>query len=169
MQLPDNLDRNSCVALDAADPLAAFRDRFLDDGSTIYLDGNSMGRLPKAALARLQEMAEHEWGTILVRGWTESGWMDSPLRVGDRIGELIGAAPGEVIVADSTSVNLFKLDHRGPESAPAAPRRRSPRGAISPPTSTSRRASSTCSAASCVSSSARSCVEALDHETALLC
>jgi kynureninase len=109
MHLPDNLDRNSCVAMDVADPIAGFRERFLDDGSTIYLDGNSMGRLPKAALARLQEMAEHEWGTILVRGWTESGWMESPLRVGDRIGELIGAAPGEVIIADSTSVNLFKL------------------------------------------------------------
>lgn len=109
MQLADNIDRNSCVAMDAADPIAGFRDRFLDDGSTIYLDGNSMGRLPKAAVPRLQEMAEHEWGTILVRGWTESGWMDSPLRVGDRIGELIGAAPGEVMIADSTSVNLFKL------------------------------------------------------------
>jgi kynureninase len=109
MQLSDNLDRNSCVAMDAADPIAGFRDQFLDDGSTIYLDGNSMGRLPKAALSRLQQMAEHEWGTILVRGWTESGWMDSPLRVGDRIGELVGAAPGEVIIADSTSVNLFKL------------------------------------------------------------
>src|SRR6202035_4752778 len=94
-QLPDNLDRNSCPTLDAEDPLAAFRDRFLHDGATIYLDGNSMGRLPKAAVARLREMAEHEWGTILVRGWTESGWMDYPLRVGDRIGELIGAAPGE--------------------------------------------------------------------------
>jgi kynureninase len=109
LQLPANLDRNSCVELDAADPIAAFRDRFLDDGSTIYLDGNSMGRLPKAALQRLQQMAEHEWGTILVRGWTESGWMDSPLRVGERIGELIGAARGEVLIADSTSVNLFKL------------------------------------------------------------
>jgi kynureninase len=109
LQLPANLDRNSCAALDAADALAGFRGLFLDDGSTIYLDGNSMGRLPKAAVPRLREMAEHEWGTILVRGWTESGWMDSPLRVGDRIGELIGAAPGEVLVADSTSVNLFKL------------------------------------------------------------
>ncbi len=108
-QIPANLDRNSCAALDAQDPLAAFRDRFLDDGSTIYLDGNSMGRLPKAAVARLQEMAEREWGAILVRGWTESGWMDSPLRVGDRIGELIGAAPGEVLVADTTSVGLFRL------------------------------------------------------------
>ncbi len=109
IELPANLDRNACVALDAADPIAGFRDRFLDDGSTIYLDGNSMGRLPKAALSRLQEMAEHEWGTILVRGWTESGWMDSPLRVGHAIGELIGAMPGEVIIADSTSVSLFKL------------------------------------------------------------
>ncbi len=109
IELPANLDRNACAALDAADPIAGFRERFLDDGSTIYLDGNSMGRLPKAALSRLQEMAEHEWGTILVRGWTESGWMDSPLRVGHAIGELIGAMPGEVIIADSTSVSLFKL------------------------------------------------------------
>lgn len=109
LPLPATLDRNSCAALDATDPLAGFRDRFLDDGSTIYLDGNSMGRLPKAAVPRLREMAEHEWGTILVRGWTDSGWMESPLRVGDRIGALIGAAPGEVLVSDSTSVNLFKL------------------------------------------------------------
>jgi len=109
IELPDNLDRNACAALDARDPLAGFRDRFLNEGPTIYLDGNSMGRLPKAALPRLQEMAEHEWGTILVRGWTESGWMESPLRVGDRIGELIGASSGEVLVADTTSVGLFRL------------------------------------------------------------
>lgn len=109
LQLPDNLDRNSCIDLDAQDPLAAFRDRFLSDDSTIYLDGNSMGRLPRAALPRLQEMAEHEWGTILVRGWTESGWMESPVRVGERVGELIGASPGEVLVADTTSVGLFRL------------------------------------------------------------
>jgi len=108
-QLPDNIDRNLCVALDARDPLAAFRDRFLNDGATIYLDGNSMGRLPKAAVSRLREMAEHEWGTILVRGWTEAGWMESPLRVGDRVAELIGASPGEVLVADTTSVGLFRL------------------------------------------------------------
>jgi kynureninase len=109
IELPDNLDRNACAALDAQDVLAEFRDRFLDDGATIYLDGNSMGRLPKAAVTRLHEMAEHEWGTILVRGWTESGWMDSPMRVGDRVGELIGASPGEVLVADTTSVGLFRL------------------------------------------------------------
>jgi len=109
IELPDNLDRNACAALDAQDALAEFRERFLDDGATIYLDGNSMGRLPKAAVTRLHEMAEHEWGTILVRGWTESGWMVSPLRVGDRIGELIGASPGEVLVADTTSVGLFRL------------------------------------------------------------
>jgi kynureninase len=109
IELPDTIDRNSCAALDAKDPIAGFRERFLDDGATIYLDGNSMGRLPKAAVTRLHDMAEHEWGTILVRGWTESGWMDSPLRVGDRIGELIGASPGEVLVADTTSVGLFRL------------------------------------------------------------
>ncbi len=73
VELPDNLDRNSCAALDAQDPLAPFRDRFLDDGVTIYLDGNSMGRLPKATIPRLREMAEREWGRILVRGWTEFG------------------------------------------------------------------------------------------------
>ena len=72
-ELPDNLDRNACAALDAQDPLAGFRDRFLSDAMTIYLDGNSMGRLPKEAVPRLQEMAEHEWGTKLVRGWTEFG------------------------------------------------------------------------------------------------
>ena len=108
-QVTDNIDRNSCAILDEQDPLAGFRDRFLDDGATIYLDGNSMGRLPKAALTRLQEMAEHEWGTILVRGWTELGWMELPLRVGDRIGELVGASRGEVLVADTTSVGLFRL------------------------------------------------------------
>ena len=100
----------------------AFRDRFHIEGTTIYLDGNSMGRLPKAALSRLQEMAEHEWGTILVRGWTESGWMESPLRVGDRIGELIGASPGEVIVADTTSIGLLPADDIGAARAPAATR-----------------------------------------------
>ncbi len=73
LPIPDNLDRNSCAELDARDPLAPFRDRFLDDGVTIYLDGNSMGRLPKATLPRLHEMAEREWGRILVRGWTEFG------------------------------------------------------------------------------------------------
>lgn len=109
LQLPDNLDRNACAALDAQDPLAGFRDRFLSDAATIYLDGNSMGRLPKEAVPRLQEMAEHEWGTILVRGWTESGWMESPLRVGDRIAQMVGASPGEVLVADTTSVGLFRL------------------------------------------------------------
>ncbi len=108
-QLPDNLDRNSCAALDAADPLAGFRDRFLIDDATVYLDGNSMGRLPKASVDRLTRMAEHEWGRILVRAWTEYGWMESPMRVGDRIAELVGAAPGAVLIAESTSVNLFKL------------------------------------------------------------
>ena len=108
-ELPDNLDRNACAALDAQDPLTGFRDRFLSDAATIYLDGNSMGRLPKEALPRLREMAEHEWGNILVRGWTESGWMESPLRVGDRIAQMVGASPGEVLVADTTSVGLFRL------------------------------------------------------------
>jgi len=108
-QLPDRLDRNACAELDAADSLARFRDRFLVDDAVVYLDGNSMGRLPRATVERLERMAEHEWGRILVRAWTEYGWMESPMRVGDSVAELIGAEQGEVLIAESTSVNLFKL------------------------------------------------------------
>jgi kynureninase len=97
------------AALDEADPLAPFRDRFdLPDG-VIYLDGNSLGALPKATAARVIRVVEEEWGGDLIRSWTRHGWIDLPLRLGDKIARLIGAAPGEVAVADSTSVNLFKL------------------------------------------------------------
>ena len=79
-QVTDNLDRNSCATWMHRTRSPHFAIVFSTTGRPIYLDGNSMGRLPKAALTRLQEMAEHEWGTILVRGWTESGWMELPLR-----------------------------------------------------------------------------------------
>jgi kynureninase len=95
-------------ALDARDPLAGVRDRFARPDGLIYLDGNSLGMLPKAAVAASADMVGRQWGERLIRSWNE-GWIDAPARVGARIAPLIGAAADEVIVADSTSVNLFKL------------------------------------------------------------
>ena len=96
-------------ALDSADPLRAFRDRFFLPEGIIYLDGNSLGALPKAAAARQRAVVEEEWGSELIRSWNTRGWIEAPQRVGAKIAPLIGARPNEVIVADSTSVNLFKL------------------------------------------------------------
>jgi kynureninase len=102
------LTREHAAALDAADPLAGFRDRFvLGDDERIYLDGNSLGRLPLATRDRLRDLVD-EWGERLVSGWPD--WIDVPTRVGDALAEgVLGARPGEVVVADSTTVNLFKL------------------------------------------------------------
>ena len=95
--------------LDADDPLAHFRERFVvTDPDLIYLDGNSLGRLPAATATRADELVRQEWGDRLIRGWNE-GWFVAPEQVGAKIARLIGARPDEVIVADSTSVNLFKL------------------------------------------------------------
>ncbi|KRV48475.1 kynureninase [Wenjunlia vitaminophila] len=94
--------------LDAADPLAFARDRFVVEDDVIYLDGNSLGALPKAVPDRIAQVIEHEWGRLRIRSWFESGWWTAPERVGDRIAPLLGAAPGQVVVGDSTSVNLFK-------------------------------------------------------------
>lgn len=107
--LPEVLDRECCAALDAADPLAPLRERFLLDEGLIYLDGNSLGALPAATPPRLAEVVSEEWGSGLIRSWTAAGWIQAPRRLGDKVGRLIGARPGEVLVADSTSVNLFKL------------------------------------------------------------
>ena len=96
-------------ALDAADPLSAFRERFvIADPELIYLDGNSLGRLPRATAGRLATVAGHEWGERLVRGWGE-GWFEAPQRIGGKLAGPLGAAADEVVLADSTSVNLFKL------------------------------------------------------------
>ena len=102
-------DRSYAESLDAADPLAGFRDRFVrEDPSLIYLDGNSLGPLPRATRARIAEVVADEWGAGLVRSWHR--WIDLPGQVGDLLGEhLIGAAPGQVAVCDSTTVNLYKL------------------------------------------------------------
>jgi kynureninase len=103
------LSKSHALNLDASDPLASFRHHFLiTDPSLIYLDGNSLGRLPKRSRERLREVVEHEWGERLIRGWNE-GWFEAPRRVGAKIARLIGAQPDEVIVADSTTVNFFKL------------------------------------------------------------
>lgn len=96
------------VALDAADPLAACRARFILPDGVIYLDGNSLGALPRTTPGRLERVVRQEWGEGLIRSWNGAGWIDLPQRVGDKIGRLVGAAPGQVVVADSTSVNLFK-------------------------------------------------------------
>lgn len=104
-----SIDLRYCEALDTGDPLAKIRDRFsIPDGVT-YLDGNSLGCLPRAVSARLKTAIEQEWGQGLIRSWNEAGWYRAPQRVGNMIGRLIGAAPDTVIVADSTSVNLFKV------------------------------------------------------------
>src|SRR5262245_31166339 len=95
--------------LDSQDPLAFAREQFvITDPDLIYLDGNSLGRMPKAATARAKKIVDKEWGEDLIRGWNK-GWWEAPSRVGDKIGQLIGAAPGQVIVSDTTSINLFKL------------------------------------------------------------
>ncbi|MFC4495851.1 kynureninase [Streptomyces ovatisporus] len=96
------------AALDAADELAACRKNFLLDDGTVYLDGNSLGALPRSVPARLADVVEREWGSLLIRSWSESGWWDAPERTGDRIAPLVGAAEGQVVVGDSTSVNVFK-------------------------------------------------------------
>ena len=103
------MTRDEALALDRADPLAERRDLFELEEGLIYLDGNSLGALPKAVKGRLDEAVTGEWGRGLIRSWNTAGWIDLPSRVGARIAALIGAAPDEVIAADSTSVNLFKL------------------------------------------------------------
>ncbi len=95
--------------LDAGDPLAQYRERFHVPEGVIYLDGNSLGCLPKATPGRLAKVVQDEWGEGLIRSWNAAGWIDLPQRVGAKIAPLIGATPHEVIVADSVSVNLFKL------------------------------------------------------------
>ncbi|OYY90170.1 MAG: kynureninase [Sphingomonas sp. 28-66-16] len=102
------MTRDEARARDAADPLREFRDRFALPEGVIYLDGNSLGPLPRATAPAIADAVARQWGDRLIRSWNE-GWIDAPTRIGDKIAPLIGARAGEVIACDSTSVNLFKL------------------------------------------------------------
>ncbi len=103
------LTRADLATLDRADPLARFRDEFILPEGVIYLDGNSLGALPRATPGRVAAVVEQEWGRGLIRSWNDAGWIGLPERIGDKIGRLLGAPAGTVITADSTSVNVFKL------------------------------------------------------------
>ncbi|MGH2868038.1 MAG: kynureninase [Solirubrobacteraceae bacterium] len=104
------MSASRAASLDREDPLRCFRGRFVSgDRDPVYLDGNSLGRLPRATVQKLAEMVQTGWGARLIRGW-EEGWLELPLRVGDRLGEIaLGAGPGQVAVADSTTVCFYKL------------------------------------------------------------
>lgn len=103
------IDREGCADRDRADPLAAFRSRFAIPDGLVYLDGNSLGALPRETMASVETAVAGEWGGGLVRSWSSAGWMTLPVLVGDKIARLVGAGPGEVIVGDSTTVCLYKV------------------------------------------------------------
>ena len=116
-----SIDLAAVRALDEADPLRGCRGRFDLPEGLIYLDGNSLGALPKAAVARQRALVEEEWGRSLIRSWNSHDWIGAPQRIGAKIAPLIGAKPNEVIVADSVSVNLFKLLIAASELSPDRP------------------------------------------------
>lgn len=104
-----SLSREFALQLDQQDSLASYRDQFvINDSDLIYLDGNSLGRMPKLVIERMKRAVEEEWGTDLIRGWNK-GWWEAPTRIGEKIASLLGAADGQVVVGDQTSINLFKL------------------------------------------------------------
>ena len=103
------MTRAQALATDAADVLAPLRQQFQIPDGLVYLDGNSLGVLPRSTAARLQQVVTQEWGTGLIGSWNTAGWMAQPQRIGDKIATLVGAGPGQLVVADSTSVNLFKV------------------------------------------------------------
>jgi kynureninase len=103
------MTREDCLALDAVDPLARLRDQFALPAGKIYLDGNSLGVLPKTVPAHVARVVQQEWGEQLIESWNRAHWIELPQRVGNRIARLVGAGPNELVAADSTSVNLFKV------------------------------------------------------------
>ena len=113
------MDRSACVSLDRADPLAPKRAAFAIPAGLIYLDGNSLGALPRHVPERIRDVVERQWGGALIRSWNEHGWLTLPRRAGDRIARLIGAPAGSVIAGDTISANLFKLVGAAAKLAPS--------------------------------------------------
>jgi len=103
------LSYEDCQAMDKQDPLCVLKDMYQLPQGLVYLDGNSLGALPKTVQSRVTQAIQHEWGNELIRSWNSSGWFELPRRVGDKIAQLIGAHPGEVVATDTTSINLFKV------------------------------------------------------------
>src|ERR1700682_4536066 len=110
--------RADCLDLDRLDPLAVLRDLFKLEEGLVYLDGNSLGAMPRVTPRRVAEVVEREWGRGLIRSWTDAGWLEAPQRLGDKVARLVGADPGEVTIADSTTVNLHKLIGAGLDLRP---------------------------------------------------
>ncbi|MFC4011887.1 kynureninase [Nonomuraea purpurea] len=102
------MNRDRCLALDAADPLRAFKDEFVLPKGVVYLVGNSLGALPRRTAERVRQTVEDEWGKELVGGWNHSGWYAQPLTAGDRLAPLIGAGPGQVVVGNTTSIAVYQ-------------------------------------------------------------
>ncbi len=113
-----NLTRADVASWDETDSLASFRDEFLLPDGVVYFDGNSLGALPRKTPERVRALVEDEWGQDLIRSWNQHEWIHFPRRVGDQVASLIGAKPGEVIAADTTSINLFKLLAAGVQLRP---------------------------------------------------
>ncbi|GAA6118193.1 kynureninase [Acidovorax sp. FG27] len=109
MTTTSTLTRQACQARDAADPLRGLREHFTLPPGVIYLDGNSLGVLPRAAAGRIADVVTREWGTDLIQSWNSAGWFDLTQRLGDQLAPLIGARAGEVVCTDSTSINLYKV------------------------------------------------------------
>eukprot|EP00884_Botryococcus_braunii_P016957 jgi/Botrbrau1/3945/Bobra.0365s0020.1 len=104
-----DLTRSVFDDLDRSDSLRGFRSKFVQPQEIVYLDGNSLGPLPRATLKRVEQVVKEEWGQHLIASWNSHGWIEMPQRIGAKVANLLLASPDQVVVADSTSVNLFKV------------------------------------------------------------
>ena len=114
-------DLAAIEAMDAADPLRPMRDRFVLPEGVVYLDGNSLGAASHAAFDELRKAATEEWAHDLIRAWNTAGWFDMPVELGDQLGRLIGAAAGQTVVCDTTSINIYKVLHAAMAMRPDRP------------------------------------------------
>ncbi len=106
-----NISKQDCIAWDQADPLRDYRNRFIIEPGQIYLDGNSLGVLPAHTSKKIENTIQYEWGVDLIKSWNKAGWFELAGKLGDRMGELVGAAPDQIVVCDNTTINLFKAIH----------------------------------------------------------